>query len=279
MVAATMEVTKAITHPFCAFHVQPGMPRWHHCRRGHGFDGAVILDLACSREDLPDNGLLGDPETLRDFETWLEHHLGDLLGAHTLNDIVADGRMESLARWIWDQWHERIPELRAVIVDELIGAAADWPEGTSATATRIRANKRHREAMHEARPGIGLSTASHPLLEDMRLVDAITAWGRHYVDAGRWNRTSASAVDGPSWAPTWADQLAETVPEAADAERITEQVTAWLDACYEYGAALRSAGRIDDRAARERVWEAADHARELAESWMDLIEAATVIEI
>ncbi|WP_432747324.1 6-carboxytetrahydropterin synthase [Streptomyces sp. JH002] len=102
---------------FSASHVLDRLPSWHQCARMHGHNYVVVLELSARAEDLTEAGFVRDYRDLDPFKKWLDEtldhrHLNEAMGASVSPSA------ENLAKWIFDAWVERVPELAAVRVSE-----------------------------------------------------------------------------------------------------------------------------------------------------------------
>ncbi|MFD5319781.1 6-pyruvoyl tetrahydropterin synthase family protein [Streptomyces sp. NPDC127098] len=102
---------------FSASHVLDRLPSWHPCARLHGHNYVVVLELSARADQLSATGFVRDYRDLDDFKKWLDdtldhRHLNDALGP----DLPPSA--ELLAKWIFDSWRDRIPELTTVSVSE-----------------------------------------------------------------------------------------------------------------------------------------------------------------
>lgn len=102
---------------FSASHVLDRLPSWHQCARMHGHNYVVVLELSARAEDLTEAGFVRDYRDLDPFKKWLDEtldhrHLNEAMGASVSPSA------ENLAKWIFDSWVERVPELAAVRVSE-----------------------------------------------------------------------------------------------------------------------------------------------------------------
>lgn len=102
---------------FSASHVLHRLPSWHPCARVHGHNYVVVLELTAGADQLSEAGFVRDYRDLDDVKKWLDdtldhRHLNDAMGPDTSPSA------ELLAKWIFDAWADRIPELTAVSVSE-----------------------------------------------------------------------------------------------------------------------------------------------------------------
>lgn len=131
---APIDLYRTHSHTFMGVHVLDGLPGWHPCAKVHGITSVITLRLAGSSQALPENGMIGDVETLREFDEWAEATFSGLVGwGRTLNTVLGGpGDIQTLATWVWEQWHERIPELVQVsATEEAMHTTATWPDGTA----------------------------------------------------------------------------------------------------------------------------------------------------
>jgi 6-pyruvoyltetrahydropterin/6-carboxytetrahydropterin synthase len=104
------------TGEFTATHISTLLPRWHPCGLMHQHDWAITLVLAT------DDGTFSDQEqtthrvVLAEFDSWVEQNLN----RRHLNNVDAaltdHGCLTDVGRWVYTQWHERLPRLREVVV-------------------------------------------------------------------------------------------------------------------------------------------------------------------
>ena len=101
---------------FSASHQLDFLPEDHQCARMHGHNYVVTLELSCGDSARTEPGFVRDYGDLGDFKRWIDdtvdhRHLYD--GGKGANPAA-----ENLARWIFDAWTGRYPELTAVRVSE-----------------------------------------------------------------------------------------------------------------------------------------------------------------
>jgi 6-pyruvoyltetrahydropterin/6-carboxytetrahydropterin synthase len=97
---------------FSAAHSLPFLPPDHKCHRLHGHNYIVVLVLGS--DVLVDHFVL-DYGELAPVKRWID----DELDHRNLNDVCPyPTSAENLARWIYDEWRPRIPELIEVRVSE-----------------------------------------------------------------------------------------------------------------------------------------------------------------
>ncbi|MEV0680143.1 6-carboxytetrahydropterin synthase [Actinosynnema sp. NPDC050436] len=101
---------------FSASHVLHELPEGHQCGRMHGHNYVVVIELSAPPDQLTRAGFVRDFGELGAVKSWIDdevdhRHLNDVLGE--LNPSA-----EHIARWIFDQWKEKFPELSAVKVSE-----------------------------------------------------------------------------------------------------------------------------------------------------------------
>ncbi|MEU7906218.1 6-carboxytetrahydropterin synthase [Actinoplanes sp. NPDC049118] len=101
---------------FSASHRLDGLPEDHQCARLHGHNYVIVLELACGETELTAPGFVRDYGELADFKRWID----DTVDHQHLNDVVKgiNPAAENLAKWIFDEWVIRYPELSAVRVSE-----------------------------------------------------------------------------------------------------------------------------------------------------------------
>ncbi|MFH8534744.1 6-pyruvoyl trahydropterin synthase family protein [Streptomyces tendae] len=103
---------------FSASHVLDRLPAWHPCARLHGHNYVVILELSAEDGGLNEVGFVRDYRELDAFKKWMDttldhRHLNDSMGGGGCSPTA-----ENLAKWIYDTWHEELPELSAVRISE-----------------------------------------------------------------------------------------------------------------------------------------------------------------
>jgi 6-pyruvoyltetrahydropterin/6-carboxytetrahydropterin synthase len=101
---------------FSASHVLDRLPGWHPCARMHGHNYVVVVELSAAPEDLTEAGFVRDYRDLDAFKKWIDATLDH----QHLNEAMGGGSpsAENLARWIFDTWSDRLPELTAVKISE-----------------------------------------------------------------------------------------------------------------------------------------------------------------
>jgi len=106
---------------FSASHRLDGLPAGHQCARMHGHNYVVEMELAA--ESLDAAGFVRDYGDLSEFKRWLD----DEVDHRHLNDVFAEHNpsAENLARWLYDRWLPRYPELSAIRIRE---TAKTWAE-------------------------------------------------------------------------------------------------------------------------------------------------------
>lgn len=109
----TMRISKQFA--FSASHRLDGLPDGHQCARLHGHNYVVEVELAAEADQLTPTGFVRDYGDLAPFKQWID----TTVDHQHLNDIVrSNPSAENLARWIYDQWSARLPELSAVRISE-----------------------------------------------------------------------------------------------------------------------------------------------------------------
>lgn len=102
---------------FSASHVLDRLPGWHPCARMHGHNYVVVFELSAHAEELTDAGFVRDYRDLDPVKKWIDVTLDH----RHLNEAMGGGvspSAENLARWVFEAWQERLPELSAVRVSE-----------------------------------------------------------------------------------------------------------------------------------------------------------------
>lgn len=102
---------------FSASHVLDRLPRWHPCARMHGHNYIVVLELSAPDDALSESGFVRDYRDLDPVKKWIDATLDH----RHLNDALGGGlapTAENLAKWIFEIWRGRLPELTAVKISE-----------------------------------------------------------------------------------------------------------------------------------------------------------------
>jgi 6-pyruvoyltetrahydropterin/6-carboxytetrahydropterin synthase len=102
---------------FSASHVLDTLPSWHPCARLHGHNYVVVLELSAEDHALAPPGFVRDYRDLDAFKKWVDATLDH----RHLNEAMGGGippTAENLAKWIYDTWHDDLPELSAVKISE-----------------------------------------------------------------------------------------------------------------------------------------------------------------
>lgn len=98
---------------FEAAHRLRGLPKGHPCSRRHGHSYRVWLTLATEKLDA--TGFVVDFGALGDFKQWVDEKLDH----RNLNKVLpVNPTCENLARFIYEKWCHKIPQLVAVRVSE-----------------------------------------------------------------------------------------------------------------------------------------------------------------
>ena len=99
---------------FSASHHLHGLPEEHQCRRDHGHNYIVKIELK-GHQLQKDVEFLQDYGALKPIKDWIE----DTLEHRNLNDVVpGNPTAENIARWIYWKWKRDFPLLSAVEVSE-----------------------------------------------------------------------------------------------------------------------------------------------------------------
>ena len=107
-----MELRK--TFQFEAAHLLPYLPKSHKCRRLHGH--SFVVDVVVEGECDPKLGWLMDyADISAAFKPILER-----LDHYYLNEVpgLENPTSESLAAWIWERLHPKLPLLKEIVVAE-----------------------------------------------------------------------------------------------------------------------------------------------------------------
>lgn len=101
---------------FSASHLLDHLPADHPCTRLHGHNYLVSLELSANDGSLDKAGFVRDYRDLSRFKHWVD----EVLDHRHLNEVMAgtNPSAELIARWIYQQWSEQLPELSAVRVSE-----------------------------------------------------------------------------------------------------------------------------------------------------------------
>lgn len=112
---------------FAASHVLHGLPQGHPCGQLHGHNYVVHVELAKRREELDEVGFVRDFRDLDQVKKWIDatfdhSHLNDVAG-------LGNPTSENLVCYIYDAWHDQIPELVAVRLSETLKTWAEYRPG------------------------------------------------------------------------------------------------------------------------------------------------------
>lgn len=101
---------------FSASHRLDGLAEGHPCGRLHGHNYVVALELSAGPDGLDPTGFVRDYGDLSEFSRWLD----DDVDHRHLNDLLTDRNpsAENLARWLYERWLPRFPELSSVRISE-----------------------------------------------------------------------------------------------------------------------------------------------------------------
>ncbi|MFJ6701068.1 6-pyruvoyl trahydropterin synthase family protein [Streptomyces sp. NPDC091272] len=101
---------------FSASHRLEDLVEGHPCGRLHGHNYTVEMELAALDDALDKTGFVRDYGDLSPFSSWLDAEVDH----RHLNDLLTDRNpsAENLARWIYETWSDRYPELSAVRLSE-----------------------------------------------------------------------------------------------------------------------------------------------------------------
>lgn len=99
---------------FSAAHYVSSLPEGHPCRRMHGHNYVVSVEMRSS--NLNENGFVRDIKELEDFNKYLN----DSFDHRLLNDVLPEGQVstEHLAKHFYEWCSSRWPEVSAVRVQE-----------------------------------------------------------------------------------------------------------------------------------------------------------------
>ena len=106
-------ITKEFT--FAAAHVLQDLEQGHPCMRYHGHNYVVVLELRSDK--LNAESFIKDYRKLDDFKKWIDSEIDH----RSLNEVLPYGLQtsaENIAKWIYDNWKGKYPELYSVIVKE-----------------------------------------------------------------------------------------------------------------------------------------------------------------
>jgi 6-pyruvoyltetrahydropterin/6-carboxytetrahydropterin synthase len=109
---------------FSASHILGMLPSGHQCARMHGHNYVIELELAAASDQLTEAGFVRDYGDLADFKKWIDHEIDH----RHLNDVLTDRNpsAEHIARWVYERWTDRYPELAAVRVRETPKTMAEY---------------------------------------------------------------------------------------------------------------------------------------------------------
>ena len=109
---------------FSAAHYVPALPDDHPCKRMHGHNYTVSIEMRS--EELNEAGFVRDIKELDEFKNYLDDNFDHRL----LNDVVEQDRVstEYLARHFFDWCKEKWPEVSAVRVQETPKIWAEYRE-------------------------------------------------------------------------------------------------------------------------------------------------------
>ncbi|MFJ2816288.1 6-pyruvoyl trahydropterin synthase family protein [Streptomyces sp. NPDC091279] len=101
---------------FSASHRLDGLSAEHPCGRLHGHNYIVVLELETRDGTLDAVGFVRDYGELGDFRKWLDTEVDH----RHLNEVMSglNPTAEHMARWLFEQWAPRYPELSGVRVSE-----------------------------------------------------------------------------------------------------------------------------------------------------------------
>ncbi len=108
------------TFQFSAAHHLPALPAGHKCRRVHGHNYRVTLELAA--DNLDGAAMVRDYGDLDPVRVWIGEHLDH----RDLNHLDDQPTAERLARLVYDRWAAELPELAAVTVCETPATTATY---------------------------------------------------------------------------------------------------------------------------------------------------------
>ena len=105
------KISKQFT--FSASHILNQMPESHSCSRIHGHNYAVTIHLRS--EKLNEFGFVKDYHDLRFIKEFIDNNLDH----RHLNDIIPyHPTAENIARYLFETFSEKLPELYAVEISE-----------------------------------------------------------------------------------------------------------------------------------------------------------------
>jgi len=110
---------------FSAAHSLEHLPSTHPCTRLHGHDYHVTITLR--GENLNEAGFIRDYRDLSEFKQWLD----DLFDHRYLNERLPIGMnpsAENIAKFIFDVWRDKYPELYSIEVKETPKTSAKYFE-------------------------------------------------------------------------------------------------------------------------------------------------------
>ena len=108
-----MTLTRAAD--FSATHAEPLLPSWHPCARMHGHQWTAALEVS-SQEDLTADEAVRIHTAFAEFDAWV----AERLNRRHLNAVdpalQEHSGPDTLARWIYQTWQDRLPHLASVRV-------------------------------------------------------------------------------------------------------------------------------------------------------------------
>lgn len=98
---------------FSASHILEGLPDDHPCSRLHGHN--YIIEVVLEGDTLNAVGFVRDYNELSVIKSWIDH----VLDHRHLNECVpGQPSAENLAKYIYDRFKDKFPELVAIRVSE-----------------------------------------------------------------------------------------------------------------------------------------------------------------
>ena len=99
---------------FSASHQLKGLPEGHPCGKVHGHNYVVKVELK-SKTLQSETGFVRDYGELKPISIWID----SLLDHRHLNDVMLENpTAENNAKFIYDSWKDKFPELSAIEVSE-----------------------------------------------------------------------------------------------------------------------------------------------------------------
>jgi len=106
---------------FCASHQLTQLPTNHPCRRAHGHNYIIVIELQSAT--LGEEGFVVDYRKLNLIKDFIDEHLDH----RHLNDVMTEPTTaENIAKYIFELFNKTYPQLSAVTVKETLKTAARY---------------------------------------------------------------------------------------------------------------------------------------------------------